>query len=534
MTDTSLPSCYVPLMGGLGNQLFQIATAYAHCRRHGYCLSVSSTTIGGRPTYWERTLQRVRPFIGVVDPSARRWGEPHFHYAPIPADARNLFGYFQSGKYFSDLIGEIRELFSAPAEITETVNVKYDGLIKPNSVAIHVRRTDYLKENAINYHFVTTNSYFERAMNEARIRDPSAEFVVFSDDLEWCKRQSFFAGATFIDEPDECLALELMSRFRRYIISNSSFSWWATWLGAPAELVLAPNRWFGPRGSQDWEDIYEPQWIRVETQEKSDCYIQLAGGLCNQLFQVAALLQHCMRNKYTPKISGTCMFKPTYWDTWLHGASRYIGNSPTSTSIWRESAFHYVPIPSSAQILSGYFQSSKYFADIAPIIRRLFDIPTGQQNEIMRDYAPIMSDSVRAHAIVVHVRRGDYLTGPVNPTKHGFLTADYYRRAIAEARARKPVGDAAPLLVFSDDLACCRSQDFFEGALFIDEPYDVKALWIMSRYHNYVMSNSTFSWWAVWLGPTATCVIAPDRWFGHPGPYDFEDIYEPEWIKISP
>jgi hypothetical protein len=266
----------------------------------------------------------------------------------------------------------------------------------------------------------------------------------------------------------------------------------------------------------------------------TECFVQLNGGLCNQLFQVAALLQHCIRNKHAPKISGSCLFKPTYWDTWLQSAARYIGRPVAGARVWHEPTFHYIPIPADAQILDGYFQSSKYFADISSVIRHMFNISPGQQEVVRATYAPILTDEVCERAIVIHVRRGDYLTGPINPTKHGFLSADYYRRGIAEVRGRIPDGSSAPLLVFSDDLAWCRAQDFFEGAIFVDEPHDVKALWLMSRYQNYVISNSSFSWWAVWLGATARCVVAPDRWFGHPGPYDFEDIYEPDWIKIAP
>lgn len=521
-------------MGGLGNQMFQIATAYAHAKRNGYSLCLSSDTQGGRPTYWDKTLHAFRQYIRSPSGPMKQHREPHFHYAPIPASATNLFGYFQSSKYFGNYREELRELFRAPESIVAAVDAKYRELVKPHSVAVHVRRGDYLTGDRPAFHFVTTNAYFERAIGEARRLDPTAEFVVFSEDVEWCRAQPFFAGATIVDEPDECLTMELMSRFRRYIISNSSFSWWATYLGAPTEMVLAPNRWFGPRGPQGWHDIYESSWKLVETNEKAECYIQLAGGLCNQLFQVAALLRHCMRYKYTPKISGMCLYRPTYWDTWLRSAARYIGDRPAGVPVWNEPGFKHTAIAPTAQILNGYFQSSKYFADISGMIRHMFDISPGQQEEVKRDYGPILTDEVRERAIVVHVRRGDYLTGPINPTKHGFLTADYYRRGVAEARARGNAGDAAPLLVFSDDLAWCRAQDFFAGAFFIDEPYDVKALWLMSRYQNYVISNSSFSWWAVWLGPTAKCVIAPDRWFGHPGPYDYEDIYEPDWIKIAP
>lgn len=260
-----MPDCFIQLKGGLGNQMFQIATAFAHSKRNNYTLKVSADTHGGRPTYWDRSLYHARHFVGSLDSPQSLWRELHFHYHPIPATARNLHGYYQTSKYFSDYRTEIRDLFTASPTIVSAVNTKYGDLVTPHSVAVHVRRGDYLTGNRPSVHYVTTDLYFERAVAEARARDPEATFVVFSEDVEWCRAQPFFAGATIVDEPDECLTMELMSRFRRYIISNSSFSWWATYLGALTEMVIAPDRWFGPAGPQDWEDIYEPSWIKIKT-----------------------------------------------------------------------------------------------------------------------------------------------------------------------------------------------------------------------------------------------------------------------------
>jgi hypothetical protein len=86
---------------------------------------------------------------------------------------------------------------------------------------------------------------------------------VFSDDLEWCRSLNFLQGASFVEEPDTVITLHLMTQFRRFIMSNSSFSWWAAWL-AGAEDVIVPNRWFGPSGPKDTQDIYEPNWVPLE------------------------------------------------------------------------------------------------------------------------------------------------------------------------------------------------------------------------------------------------------------------------------
>jgi hypothetical protein len=258
-------TCFIQLAGGLGNQLFQIAAAFAYCKRNGYTMKISKNIHSGvrKNTYWDSFLHNLSMYVSTTHNSRSLWKEPHFHYCPIPPHAQLLDGYFQSSKYFNDAINEIRHLFVPHPRIITTVNEKYKGLVTPHSVAIHVRRGDYLNPSVHNYHFVTSPEYFDRSVTKIRELDLSAELVVFSDDIDWCREQSFFKGAKFIDESDECITLELMSRFQNYIISNSSFSWWAIQLGATARVVIAPNIWFGPRGPKDCDDIYEPSWIRV-------------------------------------------------------------------------------------------------------------------------------------------------------------------------------------------------------------------------------------------------------------------------------
>jgi hypothetical protein len=62
---------------------------------------------------------------------------------------------------------------------------------------------------------------------------------------------------------DDVHTLVLLMHFKYFIIANSTFSWWAAWL-SQAERVYAPAHWFGPKGPQQYEDIYDPSWIRID------------------------------------------------------------------------------------------------------------------------------------------------------------------------------------------------------------------------------------------------------------------------------
>jgi hypothetical protein len=251
--------CYITLNGGMGNQLFETAAAYAHAKRIGASLYVIPQW---HKSYFDTFLRR---FNKDTNPKNIDWREPHFHYCPIPVHAQSLYGYFQSSKYFNDVSGDIRELFSLPETIQQTVQEKYSSVLtdKENTVVVHVRRGDYLYTPR--FHGIIREPYYIRAIDAARAALPECRLVIFSDDLQWCRSQPYFAheNTVFVDEPNDVLSLHLMSQFKHYIIPNSTFSWWAVWLSNSNGHVWAPNKWFGPDGPQDWHDIYEPNWIQI-------------------------------------------------------------------------------------------------------------------------------------------------------------------------------------------------------------------------------------------------------------------------------
>jgi len=264
---------FVKLIGGLGNQLFQIAAAFAHAKRSCATLRLSNDVDAGkgRPTYFTSFLHKCLGFCGP-DPSVPLVREPHFHYAPIPKEAESILGYYQSSRYFADVSGDVKELFDPHAIIKNVVTAKYSSYLteeaRNNTVIVHIRRGDYMTEANKSFHGILTPLYYRAAMALLRQRiGSSAQFLVFSDDIDYCR--SIYkedAGIVFIDESNESVALHFMSQFRYYILSNSSFSWWATYLGEPAAFVVAPDRWFGPSGPQDFNDIYEPGWFRLTAQ----------------------------------------------------------------------------------------------------------------------------------------------------------------------------------------------------------------------------------------------------------------------------
>jgi hypothetical protein len=162
-----------------------------------------------------------------------------------PADCV-VFGYFQTPRYFEGHEDTLRsELATGHLGLEAGHEGLAEKLRESGSVAVHVRRTDYIN----NPNLASLGmDYYQRAMERMRIAVPDARFFVFSDDPTWC-RDTFTANdievLTHSDPFNPLLDLHLMSLASHHIIANSSFSWWAAWLGAkPGQRVLMPGQWF--------------------------------------------------------------------------------------------------------------------------------------------------------------------------------------------------------------------------------------------------------------------------------------------------
>jgi hypothetical protein len=170
--------------------------------------------------------------------------EPSFSYSEIPyISGMNLGGYFQSEKYFSHCKSEIREIISLKSDIKINLINKWKDLLI-NSVSIHVRRTDYLTKQ--HYHPCPTIDYFLEGIKIVRSKFKVDNILVFSDDIEWCKNNFKNDNFIFVENQQEYEDVFLMSFCEHNIISNSSFSWWASWLNNNEEkIIIAPKQWFG-------------------------------------------------------------------------------------------------------------------------------------------------------------------------------------------------------------------------------------------------------------------------------------------------
>lgn len=161
--------------------------------------------------------------------------------------------------------------------------------------------------------------------------------------------------------------------------------------------------------------------------------------------------------------------------------------------------------------LVGYWQSEKYFEDVASVIRDelTFKLPLTNRN------ADIAEQVNKLNAVSLHVRRGDYANNLNTTATHGLCSLEYYQAAIQyiAGRVKQPV-----FFIFSDDL------EWVKENLKIDFPCQYVAhnkgaesyndMRLMSLCKHHIIANSSFSWWGAWLNPNADkIVVAPKRWF---------------------
>jgi hypothetical protein len=150
--------------------------------------------------------------------------------------------YLQDPKYFEKYANEIKAIYGDLTWTGEEMN---------EYVSIHVRRGDYVG-NSFYVDLMQTN-YYQKAIAEF----PKRKFLVFSDDINWCKQQEIFKYCEFT-HGTELEDLNLMIHCNGHIIANSTFSWWGAYLGKGK--IVAPKQWYADGLERT---VCPDNWIKV-------------------------------------------------------------------------------------------------------------------------------------------------------------------------------------------------------------------------------------------------------------------------------
>ncbi|MEK6829645.1 MAG: alpha-1,2-fucosyltransferase [Nanoarchaeota archaeon] len=256
----------ISLQGGLANNLFQIACAYSYGKKYSKELILLNQKKGivhnSISSYRDSVLKDFYFFDTYNLSNFKGLRESQFCYNELPKIDGNIVldGYFQSEKYFKEYKEELQNLFLSDAHIS-LIREKFKDILNNTTCSIHVRRGDYL--NFSNIHPVQNMNYYMKAIKSM---PKETVFLIFSDDIEWCKNN-------FPDIPEKFICIEgqkdfedlyLMSLCNNNIIANSSFSWWGAWLNKNEnKKVISPSSWFGQSANYDTRDLYCEDWIKL-------------------------------------------------------------------------------------------------------------------------------------------------------------------------------------------------------------------------------------------------------------------------------
>lgn len=288
----SRPAVTVGVLGGLGNQMFQYATARAVAHRNDALLRLDLRAFDSY-TLRRAGLHRWNIDAEVASPAdlrrhprwaidlsrrMRRLGralrchvEPSLAFDPQVERLRapvHLSGYFQSERYFNGIRQLLNAEFTPNKPLSPANRALAEAAAATNSISVHVRRGDYVSEaRNVALHGSCSVAYYARAIETLLARHGPATCYFFSDDLPWVREHIRIAApSVYVDGNADApeVDIHLMSVCRHHVCANSSFSWWGAWLGShPDKSVVAPTRWFAS-SQLDAADLVPATWLRLD------------------------------------------------------------------------------------------------------------------------------------------------------------------------------------------------------------------------------------------------------------------------------
>lgn len=175
-----------------------------------------------------------------------------------------VLGCFESEKYFADIKNEILEEIKPLEPISEKNRPMLERMHNTNSVLLSVRRGDFVNDAKFSsMHAVCTQRYYERAWEYIKAHVENPVLFIFSNDIKWAKQNLNFGVETHYESGNDPSweVLELMSNCKHFIISNSTFNWWAQYKNTNNEkIVCAPARWWN---SPLKPDLFLDNWTLI-------------------------------------------------------------------------------------------------------------------------------------------------------------------------------------------------------------------------------------------------------------------------------
>jgi hypothetical protein len=258
---------FIRLHGGLGNQLFQLATGLSYCNKNNslpvlvyddnWCSHFNinkllNTIFKNINKLSYNDFEKLDIKYKLIKPENNLLDAYKYFSLPEIKTIKNnvlLDGYFQNIQYFDDSFEEIKNLI-LDDDYIDSIKKKYMGI--ENEYFIHIRRGDYVGNKLYEIDYDT---YFSTALNilihcNNNKNNNKLRLNVLSNDIEYCKlynvlnKFSTELDINFIEGVDEIESFYLMTQCVGGILSNSSYSWWASYVNNNDDKkFIIPKKW---------------------------------------------------------------------------------------------------------------------------------------------------------------------------------------------------------------------------------------------------------------------------------------------------
>jgi hypothetical protein len=281
----------VKFLGGLGNQMFQYAfflSLEKHHKKvkadlsgfrdyelhHGFELTKVFGIEIEEATPFELRLytsekhdwltRKLRRIYGTKE--AEFFEREEFSFDPSvyeDASPRHFWGYWQHQQYVRQVEDQLRTSFTFKEPLDTRNNDFVQTLSVHTSIAVHVRRGDYIDHPLLGG--ICDLSYYQKGIRMLEDKIDNPLFVFFSNDMAWCRSNLPVENAIYVDWNNGNRSyrdMQLMSCCDHYVIANSSFSWWGAWLNpSHGKIVVSPRKWVNT--GADPSALIHPNWIKI-------------------------------------------------------------------------------------------------------------------------------------------------------------------------------------------------------------------------------------------------------------------------------
>ncbi|MDD6070712.1 MAG: alpha-1,2-fucosyltransferase [Clostridiales bacterium] len=280
----------VRISDGLGNQMFQYAFAYALARKTGVKVLIDPLFWGTslrkyqleefRVTNTKRLVSRAWDYVlGFGPRNGRRFKDQYrqylirkkyrlikekqiMHYdSTMEKQSESSFyiGFWQTPLYFEEYYEELKKQFTRKTSISSRAMKFQEQILEGVSVALHIRRTDYVRQEG---NVALGLDFYREALQQMQENLGAFQLYIFTDDKTFVKENFRLREYVLVDGISDLDEFELMRQCNHHIIANSTFSWWAAYLGEnKGGIVYAPctGIWSEEFYPKEWNLVYVNQ-----------------------------------------------------------------------------------------------------------------------------------------------------------------------------------------------------------------------------------------------------------------------------------